>query len=90
MARLALSTGSRNIANRISGDAALASASTNRPAPRTAAEQQRQVERAETAAPDRHGQRIGRERQRQQQRADMVEAGPLGRSVSRRSAGRWR
>ena len=37
MARLALSTGSRNIASRIKGDAALASASTKRPAPTTAA-----------------------------------------------------
>ena len=37
MARLALSTGSRNIAKRINGDAALASASTKRPTPKTAA-----------------------------------------------------
>ena len=37
MARLALSTGSRNIASRINGDAALASASTKSPTPTAAA-----------------------------------------------------
>lgn len=36
MARLALSTELRSIANRIKGDAALASTSTKRPAPKTA------------------------------------------------------
>ena len=37
MARLALSAGSRKVANRIKGDAALASASTKRPSAKTAA-----------------------------------------------------
>ena len=49
--------------------------STNSPTPTAGRQQQSDVERTETAAPDRHGERIGRERQRQQQRARMVEAG---------------
>jgi hypothetical protein len=77
MARLALSTGSRNIANRIKGDAALASASTKRPTPKAAADSRATLSGTETAAPDRHGERIGRERQGEQQRAHSVEAGPI-------------
>jgi hypothetical protein len=38
-------------------------------------QQQREVERAEMAASERHGERIGGERQRQQQGASRVEAG---------------
>ena len=53
-------------------------------------QQQRHVERTETAAAHRHGQRIGGQRQSQQHRAHRVEAGTVRPSVLRRSAGRWR
>jgi hypothetical protein len=78
MARLALSTGSRNIAKRIKGDAALALGKHEEAEAEGGSQQQRQVERTETAAPDRHGERISRERQSKQQRAHVVEAGPIG------------
>jgi hypothetical protein len=45
--------------------------------PENGSQQQSHVERAETAAPNRHGERIGGERQSQQQRSRNIEAGPI-------------
>lgn len=77
MTRLALSTGRRNIARRIKGDAALASASNEEADSGGSDQQQRHVERTETAAPHCHGEGIRCERQGKQQRAHLVDTSAI-------------